>query len=380
LTAQSPASPQPLPITFVSSHARQGGSERYLLLLLGKLGPDWVREVVALEDGHLVGELRARSYETVVISTSARAVGIARSARRLRRELVLEQPALVHANGVKAALVAVLAAWRTGIPVVWVKHDFSKDGRLARWIGARCARVVGVAPEVLHTFVGTSIEPRTRVVYNGVDPRPVDRSSGRRLLEEALGSSPGSPLVLLVGRFDPAKGHGELLAVTPALAEAFPALRVVFVGAEDPSHVGYAETLRQEASRLGVSAHLHMLGYWEDALDLISGADALVIPSTAAHSHSKEAFPLVSLDALVAGTPVVAYADGGLPGQLGDCALLVPPGDRGALSAAIVRVLRDERLKSELSRCGQERVTRLFSLGRMVAEMEEVYAEVASSS
>ena len=369
-----------VPITFVSSHARQGGSERYLLVLLDELGPAWIRGVVALEDGHLVAELGRRSYETAVIPTSARSRGIALSARRLRRELMQTQPALVHANGVKAALVSVLAAWGTGVPVVWVKHDFSRDGRLARWIGARCARVVGVTPEVLQTFAGTPTEPRTRVVYTGVDPRPVDRDSGRRLLEEALGDGQGGPFVLLVGRFDPAKGHRELLAVTPALAEAFPEIRVVFVGADDPSHGGHADRLRQEGSRLGVSSHLRFLGYWDDAVDLISGADAVVIPSTEVHSHFKEAFPLVGLEALVAGTPVVAYADGGLPGQLGDCALLVPPGDREALLAAIVKVLRNDRLRNELSRCGQERVSRLFSLDRMVTQMGCVYAEVASSS
>jgi glycosyltransferase involved in cell wall biosynthesis len=349
-------------------------------MLLDKLDPEWVRGIVTLEDGHLVAELRRRSYETAVIPTSARAPGIVMSARRLRRELARTQPALVHANGIKAALVSVLAAWRTAVPVVWVKHDFSKDGRLARWIGARCARVVGVTPEVLRTFVGTPVESRTRVVYNGIDPRPIDRNSGRRLLEDALGPEPGRPLVLLVGRFDPAKGHRELLAVTHQLSESFPEVQVVFVGAEDPSHVGYVEGLRQEGSRLGITPHLRFLGYWEDALDLISGADAVVIPSTGVHSHFKEAFPLVGLEALAAGTPVVAYADGGLPGQLGDCALLVPPGDREALLAAIVRVLSDDRLKGELSRRGQQRVTRLFSLSRMVAQMKSVYAEVASSS
>src|SRR5262249_38543235 len=75
-----------VPVTFLSSHAQLGGSERYLELLLDRLGPDWVHGVVSLEDGPFVGRLRARGHPVLVLPTPAR-LGILPAAWRLRRLL-----------------------------------------------------------------------------------------------------------------------------------------------------------------------------------------------------------------------------------------------------------------------------------------------------
>ena len=169
----------PVRVAFVSSHASLGGAERYLELLLGALEPDWVSGVVCLASGPFVDVLRGHGYPTAVLPTSPRAPGILRSAWRLRRLLAKTKPAVVHANGVKAALVAVLATRGSPVPVIWVKHDFSWDGPRARRLGRRCAQVVGVSRAVNETFHS---DPRVErhVVHNGLAPVQVDRREGRR--------------------------------------------------------------------------------------------------------------------------------------------------------------------------------------------------------
>src|SRR5215211_7744255 len=94
-----------VPVVFVSSHAKTGGSERYLETIVGELGPSWAKRVVSLEAGPLADRLRAAGVPVEALPTSARPWGILRSARRLRRVLSRERPAVVHANGIKAALV-----------------------------------------------------------------------------------------------------------------------------------------------------------------------------------------------------------------------------------------------------------------------------------
>ena len=96
-------------VMFVSSHARLGGEENYLARLLEELGPDWVTGVVALEDAPFVERLGAMGIPTEVIPTSARAPGLLRSALRLRGALRRSKPQVVHANGVKAAVVCAAA-------------------------------------------------------------------------------------------------------------------------------------------------------------------------------------------------------------------------------------------------------------------------------
>jgi glycosyltransferase involved in cell wall biosynthesis len=90
-----------------------------------------------------------------------------------------------------------------------------------------------------------------------------------------------------------------------------------------------------------------------------------------------EAFPYTLLEALAAGTPVVATAVGGVPeaARHGEEALLVPPDDPVALAAEIVRLLSDAALRQRLVAAGRLRAA-AFPLAGMVAGVESVYRAV----
>jgi glycosyltransferase involved in cell wall biosynthesis len=360
----------PIPVTFVSSHAHLGGEERYLLTLLQELGRDWVQEVVVLHDGPLITQLD--EYPVHVLDTGRR-LGILVSAWRLRRHLSRTRPPLVHANGVKAALVCALA----GAPLVWLKHDFSWDARLARFIGRRSRRVVGVSGAVIEIFRGTDID--ARVVHTGIPELAVDRSAGRRRLLEALGPPEPTAVAALAARLDPGKGHGELLAVLPEILAAEPGFRLAFMGAEHAPHVDHAARLRREVAERGLSASVTFLGYREDAVELMAGCDAVLVPSVVDQKgFGREGFPLTAIEAMAVGTPVIGYHHGGLPEVVGDCGLLVEPGDRLALRDAILTIVMDEEVRARLGRCGRERVAARFGLERFVQEIKEQYLAAAN--
>jgi glycosyltransferase involved in cell wall biosynthesis len=354
-----------VPVVFVSSHAKAGGAERYLETLVEQLGPSWVKCVVCLEEGPLAERLRSAGVPTEVLPTSPRAFGIVGSALGLRRLLARERPAVVHANGIKAALVSVLATRR---PVVWVKHDFSFDGPLARFVASRCRLVVGVSEAVTRTFSERTRRRKVEIVHNGLPEQGVDREAGRRLLEDALGG-PAGDVVALVGRLDPVKGHRELLAVASTILSRRPELRLVFIGGPDPSHPAYEDELRREAGE-----DASFLGQRDDAETLIAGCDLLAIPTVV-----PEGFPYVGLEAMAVGTPVVGYAWGGVPELVGSCGALVAPGDREALAAEIARLLGDKPARESLAACGRERVAREFSLRRMVDAMKDRYRRAAGN-
>ncbi|MFL5966868.1 MAG: glycosyltransferase family 4 protein [Gaiellaceae bacterium] len=360
-------------VLFVSSHARPGGSERYLTRLVHGLD-DRVAKVVALEDGWLVDELEPRP---AVIPTTAHWRSLVGAARVLRRELEVARPALVHANGIKAAVVAALATVRTGIPFVWVKHDFSHGGLLSNVVAARSARIVGVSAAVA-SALPRRYAAKVTVVHPAVDVEPADRDEARRAVAALAGRPEGSEFVALVGRLDPYKGHGELIEILGALRAEHPKLHAVFVGGDDPSHPLEPERLRGLASRAGVADAISWLGHQPDACRLVAGCSLLVVPTSAASDGlGTEGFGLAPLEAFAVGTPVAGYAAGALPEVLGDCAVLVPPGDREALRAAIDDLLRDGRRRTTLAACGQDLVSNRYTVAAMLEGMSRVYDEVA---
>jgi glycosyltransferase involved in cell wall biosynthesis len=364
-------------VTFVSPFAQPAGSERYLGLVLDGMPRPSIRDVVFLQEGPFADAVRQRGYPVSVIPTSKGVLSLLRAAIRLRRLLGSQPPQLVHANGVKAALVAALALLGKRIPLVWVKHDLSFDRSLARVLATRCRLVVGVSDASVSIFTGRT-RRKVRVVPNALPRTEVDRPAARSRLLEALGLTEPAVVVGVVGRLYRMKGQHELVEIVPTVLERVPRLHVAFLGGVDESVPEYAAALRRRVSQLGLDGAVTFLGHRGDAAELIGGLDALVVPSVPAERGNREAFSLVALEAMAAGTPVVGYAEGGLPEVLGSCALLVPTGDRAALQDALSRVLEDEQLGRRLADCGRRRVARRYTLEAMLESLQECYREAAA--
>jgi glycosyltransferase involved in cell wall biosynthesis len=356
-------------VCFVSSHSRAAGSERYLETLVGELGPEWTAGAICLEDGPLVERLRALDVAVQVIQTSGSKASFPQAALRLRRALTQARPDVVHANGVKAATICALGSVT---PFVWVKHDYSWDGKLADLVARRARLVVGVSDAVTS---GLRRRANVRVVHNGIP----GGEPGGGPDPAAFGLPTTARVVVLAALLNPIKGQGELLEATPALVAALPDAHVVFVGADDPSAPGFGKELRRRGDELGVAQHVSFLGYRADAPRLLGSAHAVAVPTLRpGRPREGEGFGLVALEAMTSGTPVVGYESGALPEVVGDCGRLVAPGDRDALARALAEVLGDDDLRRRLRDCGLRRARETFSLTQWVDGMCAAYREAAS--
>lgn len=360
-------------VAFVSSHASYGGSERYLALLLEHLDRAWISTVICLEDGPLVDELRSAGLPVEVIATGRRGRDVLAASRRIRRALRASGGAVVHANGIKAAVASLAATAGTGLPVLWLKHDVSRDGWQARLIARRCARIVGVSSFATSVF-RDGTRSKVEVLHTQI-PRPnVDPTDARRMVLGVFAPDEPEAVVALVGRLDPYKGHADLFAAAPAVLEAAPGTRFLIVGGEDPAHPGTGEALRRAALEIGIGHATRFTGYRADAASLICGSDLLVVAGGANDGGiGVESFPLVGLEALALGTPVVGYAHGGLPEQVGDCGVLVAPGDRRALTDSLIWLVSDMTARERLARRGEERFRARYELSTLPRELAERY-------
>jgi len=356
-------------ITFVQPYGLLGGAERYLEDVLTRIDRRWVERIVVLQDGPFVERLRDLGFAPIVLPTSASRVDMARSALRLRR-LIGPGPAVVHANGIKAALVAGLAGVRRDHRMVWVKHDFSWDGVLARIAARRSHTVVGVSAAVVSGIQG----PHVVFIPPGVAMRSVDRAAARHKLDEELKLSPNAFVVSLVGRLHPVKGHREVLAALPEIASRLAGVVVLFAGGPEPTNPVYADDVA--AASAAAPTRVELLGHRADVVQLLAASDVLVAPSVPDdRGMGREGAGIALLEAMSVGTPVVAYDDGGIPEIVDDAGVLVTPGDRSALADAVVTVGTDRKRAAELARRGIERVAAHFTVERMVEAMKRVYRD-----
>ncbi len=184
-------------------------------------------------------------------------------------------------------------------------------------------------------------------------------------------AAPGAaaPVIVTVARFNAYKGHRYLVDAMARVLQRFPAATFLLVG----SGRTLAAT-RAQIARLGVGGSVRFVGETPDALDLIAGADLMVLPSLS------EGIPLAALEAQALGTPIVASAVGGLPEVIehGASGFLVPPRDPPALADAIIAALSDPSLRGAFGARGRAIVRERFSAESMVAATARLYTDLAT--
>ncbi|SCL53517.1 glycosyltransferase family 4 protein [Micromonospora chersina] len=291
----------------------------------------------------------------------------ARAVTALRRALADTPVDVVHAHGLRAGLVAVLA--RPAAPLVVTWHNAVLAGglrgglsRLAERIVARNVRVaLGASADLVDRAAALgAADARLAPVAAPALPAPRRR---RAAVRAEFGVGADRPLILSVGRLHPQKRYDILVDAAARWRARQPAPLVVIAGS-GPAYLQLAA--RISAARAPVT----LLGHRTDVADLLAGADLAVVTS------DWEARQLFAQEALGAGVPLVATAVGGLPELVGDAAVLVPAGDVDAVDAAVRDLLDDETRRAELGRRGAARAATWPTEADTTRALVDLYAEL----
>jgi colanic acid/amylovoran biosynthesis glycosyltransferase len=252
-----------------------------------------------------------------------------------------------------AATVGLLAARMLGLGWSFTMHGISETDYPAGLMLGRKIEAAGMVACV--SWFGRSqgmrlVAPdqwdKMHVVRCGI---PFDRVPIREPREN------GAATIICVGRMSPEKGQAGLLRAFARLRRSRPDLKLRLVG--DGSERGSLEAL---ASELGVAGAVTFAGRLSEAETLaeIARSDLLALPSL------MEGLPIVLMEAMAVGVPVVASRVAGIPELVEDGAtgLLFPPSDWGALAAAIERLLGDEALYAAVVKRAQRKVRDEFDV------------------
>lgn len=212
---------------------------------------------------------------------------------------------------------------------------------------------------------------RLRTVPYGVDLEAFRPGGDIAGVRDRFGVGLGELFVLGVGRLVEKKGFSVLIE---AVAQV-PGVRLVIAGAGD-----LREALEREALRLGAAVVFAGPLERERVTAALPAADVVVVPSLVDRAGNVDGLPNSLLEALASGRPVIASRVAGIPDVVSDQAngLLTPPGDAGALAAALVRLRDNPTLRQALGAAARTRAERELSWGEVANTFEEMYVEAAA--
>ena len=291
--------------------------------------------------------------------------------RALRRALAGRELDVVHAHGLRAAFVASLA--RPPVPLVVTLHNavIAKGLRgqaslLVERIVARTATLVlGASQDLVERAVALGAR-QSRLGAVAAPAMAAPRRS-RAAIRAEFRLAPDMPLIVSVGRLHPQKRYDVLIDAAARWRERRPAPIVVVAGS-GPSYMALAQRASERHARF------YLLGHRTDVPDLLSAADLAVVTS------DWEARQLFAQEALRSGVPLVTTAVGGLPGLVGDAAVLIPPGDVDALDTAVTRLLDDPVRRADYAARGPRRAAEWPTEEDTVADVLAAYASVTSTT
>jgi glycosyltransferase involved in cell wall biosynthesis len=365
---RSQSHPRPRVLQLLATGGSGGAQESYTGLLLGLDRSRYEVRALSLSAGSAVQRLRSRGVPVEVLDETDDELAVRELVAWLRREEI----DLVHAHMFRAEVIGTRAAVAAGTGVIVATVHSSRvrspeDVRLLASLTPSMDRLI-VPSQAIERKVRAEGRDAARfaVVPNGIDLSRFTGPVRPCALREEHGIPPLAPLLGVVARLEPEKGHRHLLDAMPAILRAVPDTWLAVVG--EGSELG---GLRSQAASLGIASRVAFTGRRDDVSALTADLTVAVLPSL------REAQGISLLEAMARRVPVVASDVGGIPEVVNDGVdgLLVPPGDPAALAGAIVELLRDPDLRRRLGNAGYATVADRFSIDAQVRRIQAVYDE-----
>jgi glycosyltransferase involved in cell wall biosynthesis len=314
-------------------------------------------------------ELARHGVEVVDVRVPPRSYSAER--RRLHRFFSQTAGTVAHSHGYHADFVTLGAARAAGVPAVSTVHGVTGGGmknRLYEWFGWRVLRrfdgVVAVSRPLQSRLTAVGIAPdRQALIPNAYahSTASLDRAAARA----ELGLAPDALVVGWVGRLTREKGPDQFIEAIGRCSRPV----VASILGDGPMRPG----LEAEARTLGITDRVRWHGVVPEARRLLSAFDVLAL------SSRTEGTPMVVLEAMAAGVPLICTAVGGVPDVVSDAeAVLIPAGHSDLLAHAIDNVFAAPDSARERAVAARQRVTAAYGLDAWVDQYEALYRRLGA--
>ncbi|MFC7047196.1 glycosyltransferase family 4 protein [Halobacteriaceae archaeon GCM10025711] len=285
---------------------------------------------------------------------------------------------LVHCHSTKAGALGRIAAAIVGLPSVFTVHGWGFYNTEYRWlsttikVGERLlARttdsIVCVSENDLKVGESMKISSKaadSRVVKNGIPE--IGLPDTRNSIYDQINLDRDIPVIGAIARLAPQKNPIAILRTVKELRDQGIEVAVVLIG-DGP----LMSECREFIEHANIN-NAYLLGFVEDALELLPDLDVFLLPSRF------EGLPLTVLESMHLGVPLVAYDVGGVPEVIedGETGYVVPKGDFESFVAATQNLVENEDLRVQFSQRARELAVKNYSADRMISEYEAVYDDL----
>lgn len=303
--------------------------------------------------------------------------------RKLYRLICTLRPTIVHTHTAKAGMLGRVAAKLARVPIIvhtfhgHVFHSYFSPAKtvfflwIERILGKLTDTIITVSPkqreEILSYRIGHP--NKVRVIDLGLELQEFVNCDDRHgKLRQELGIHSDVPLIGIVARLVPVKGHTYFLEAVKHVVENHPNAQFVVVGDGE-----LRNPLEQLTNILEIRSHVHFLGWRQDLSEIYADLDIVVLSSL------NEGSPVALIEAMAASKPVVAPQVGGIRDLVlhEKTGLFVPPKDSKGLAQGISYLLSlplSDRLA--MGRAGQARVYPQYHITTLVKNIETLYEEL----
>jgi len=369
-----PASRDRIRVVELLATGTSGGAQEHVFNLVTRLDRSrYDVSVLSLSNGSAIRRLERSGISVCALDEMDDEEAI----EAVAAHLLATNADVVHNHMYRAEVVGTQAAWRLAAAgkrrpyVVGTVHSSrvrsDDDRELLRRLTPKMDHLIAVSRAIVRKIEeeGRDGAP-VSLIYNGVDLTRYSEPDICGTLHTEYPIPPDAPIVGVVARLEPEKGHPTLIEAWPAVLAAVPKAHLLIVG-----EGSQREPLEAQAHRLGIDTSVTFTGRRDDVPAVTAALDVAVLPSY------REAQGLSILEAMALSRPVVASAVGGIPEMIdsGRTGLLVPPRDPAALAAAIIRLLQDHPYADTLAKAAQNLVHDRFCVELMVRAIETIYDE-----
>jgi len=376
-------------ILYVNHTGNVSGAEKVLVEILRGLDERYEPFVICPSEGGLAAEVLQLGVEQYPLQPiTARFAGrpdqvlrsiapIFKAVAGLRKKIKILAPDLIHANSIRAGIIATLAAVGTGKPVIWHVHDtlpkHPGSGVIRMLVLlARRTQAIAVSQATAQKFCGSlPLARKVQTIHNGVDLSkfPV-KQAGDSVFRESIGVSTQDFLVCAIGQICARKGLLELIDALGQIRKRAPHVHLAIVGRVVFRHEAeYLNTLHAAATAAGVEDRVHFTGELHNVSPVLQAADLLVLNSR------DEPFGLVLIEAMASGTPVLATRVGGIPEIISDSenGWLVEKGDTPGLASKLLELSRNREQLLQIAYRAYCTTVKKFSIERFQQDLSQFY-------